>query len=111
MIGVRRLFDGGVVKQKRVSACLSWTVLYLRFNDIPQSFKCTDKHCYNQGKYIFRLAETRLLLYSLFEYIIRINTASRVPGRGGGGGVFPYISHMRYVRPQWVWFLNRFGLK
>ena len=28
-----------------------------------------------------------------------------------GGGVLPYISLYRYVPPQRVWFLSRFGLK
>ena len=29
----------------------------------------------------------------------------------GGGGVLPYVSHNRYVPPQRVGFLRRFGLK
>ena len=30
---------------------------------------------------------------------------------GGGGGVFPYISHIDYDAPKAVGFLGRFGLK
>ena len=35
-----------------------------------------SKHGYNQEKWCFRLAQTLLLLYLLFDFIIRINDAS-----------------------------------
>ena len=40
------------------------------------------------------------------------NIRSRcVPIQSPGGGVLPYVSHNRYVPPQRVGFLRRFGLK
>ena len=38
-------------------------------------------------------------------------TESNVWFYPGGGGLLPYISYIRYVPPQRVWFLSRFGLK
>ena len=59
--------------------CLS----LLRFDYINQSFECIGRHCYNEGKIFFRLGETRLLLFSLFEfeYTIRIKAASAASNR------------------------------
>ena len=34
-----------------------------------------------------------------------------MPIQSPGGGVLPYVSHNRYVPPQRVGFLRRFGLK
>ena len=40
-----------------------------------------------------------------------LNYKLRYPGGGGGGGGTPLYKVYRYVPPQRVWFLSRFGLK
>ena len=50
--------------------------------------------------------EKRTALESVV-FIIKV----KAPGGGGGGGGTPLYKLYRYVSPQRVWFLSRFGLK
>ena len=67
VIRMRRLLESHsfIIEAKRLNlfktetcfAEMTFFVLYLCFY-ILQSFAHTDKHCYHQGNYFFRLAET-----------------------------------------------------